>query len=615
MARACPLPFPSENPLHCLGIKTAAGRPWRLALIQSSPFNRSRSVIPLAGILLLAAAVHGPLLLMELPLKTYDTNTHIFFAAHYANHWFNPWNEKWYAGFSQTTYPPLTHQLIALFSHIVGLNLGYMVVQLIGIMLLVVGVQRFARIWVDERAANLAAIGTIFLGSLGLLVYQAGQLPTTFAAALTINAVVYFYRWLRFATFGDFIKGLAVTLAAAAAHHVTLLFGAVLFFLPVLWLGFLDRKEEGADASSGGVLSRAVIYAIFSAVGILAVLWPYWIALIHNPINQMPIPHASRDNYILKPMSGVNYWLIPMGAIILALPFIFFRGCSARRLRPLFFGWYLTTLLGLGGTTPVARVLLGRAFEVLTFERFTFWATLMAMPFVGLLCEELLARRGRKTAIALWIAAVFTFSMSVAWTVFRPITSSPFNVDEVIAFLNRDQHWNFRYLTLGFGNQFSKVSTYAKATTVDGDYNSARLLPELTAYGSGQLNNAKYFGAPGMESLRAILKHANQYGLKYIFVRDRYYEPLLDFAGWRQTETYDNGNVTLWTKDDVPPAKPVQAAFMPNEFQGLWWGIVPMATAVFALFLVIMLPERRRVAEQVEFPAAAETEVTLREAN
>src|SRR5579863_795330 len=112
---------------------------------------------------------------MELPLKTYDTNTHIFFAAHYANHWFTPWNEKWYAGFSQTTYPPLTHQLIALFSHIVGLNLGYMAVQFIGIMLLVVGVKRYARLWVSERAASLAAIGTIFLGSLGLLVYQAGQ--------------------------------------------------------------------------------------------------------------------------------------------------------------------------------------------------------------------------------------------------------------------------------------------------------------------------------------------------------------------------------------------------------------------------------------------------------
>lgn len=63
--------------------------------------------IPLSMIVLVAIVVHGPLLLMELPATTsYDCNLHIFFGSHYAQHWFNPWNEKWFAGFSQTTYPP-----------------------------------------------------------------------------------------------------------------------------------------------------------------------------------------------------------------------------------------------------------------------------------------------------------------------------------------------------------------------------------------------------------------------------------------------------------------------------------------------------------------------------
>ena len=571
--------------------------------------------IPLAVIILLAIAVHGPLLLMQLPLQSYDANTHIFFAQHYAQHWFNPWNEKWYAGFSQTTYPPLTHQWIALFSHFTGLNLGYMLVQMIGIILLVIGAYRYARIWVDERSASYAALGAIFLGSLGELVYQSGQLPTTFAAALTINAIPYFYRWLRAATFSDLIKGLAVVAAAAAAHHVTLLFGAVLFFLPVLWLGYLDRKAPGTDANGAAVLVRAAIFAAIALALVVIVLLPYWMQLYHYRITQMPIPHGSRDNYILKPDSGINFWIIPMGALILALPFIFFRGASERRLRPLLVGWYVTALIGLGGTTPVGHFLLGRAFEVLTFERFTFWATIMALPFVGLLAHELIEHHGRKAVVSLWVLAVATFAMSVAWTVFRPIESSPFKVDEVISFLNRDNHNKFRYLTLGFGNDFAKVSTYADADTIDGDYNSARLLPELTAYGSGQLYNAKYFGAAGMESLRAVLKHANQYGLKYIFVRDRFYEPLLAFAGWRKTETYDNGNVTLWTKDDVPPAKPVESPMMPGAVEGLEWGILPVASSLIALILAILLPERRRLAETVEFPAPDEEAVSLREAN
>jgi hypothetical protein len=186
----------------------------------------------------------------------------------------------------------------------------------------------------------------------------------------------------------------------------------------------------------------------------------------------------------------------------------------------------------------------------------------------------------------------------------------------VIAFLNRDDHSKFRYICLGFGNQFSKVSTYANAGSVDGDYNSARLLPEMTAYGSAQLNNSKYYGTAGMESLRAILKHANQYGLKYIFVRDRYYEPLLAFAGWRQAETYDDGAIALWTKEDVPPAKPMDwTSAMPSTLEGLMWGTLPVASSLLALLLVLLIPEPRLAGQTVEFPSPAIPErVYLQEA-
>src|SRR5690242_14407220 len=200
----------------------------------SSPMNTR--AVPLSAIVLLAIAVHLPLLLMQIPLGSYDANTHIFFASHYAQHWFNPWNEKWYGGFSQTTYPPLTHQAIALFSHIFGLSLSYMFVQLCVILLLVTGVYRYAKLWVDEVAASYAALGAVLLGSLAMLVYQSGQLPTTAGTALTLNALPYFYDWTRRARSSALIKGVLLAACAGAAHHVTLLFGAILFALPVLAL-------------------------------------------------------------------------------------------------------------------------------------------------------------------------------------------------------------------------------------------------------------------------------------------------------------------------------------------------------------------------------------------
>jgi hypothetical protein len=105
--------------------------------------------------------------------------------------------------------------------------------------------------------------------------------------------------------------------------------------------------------------------------------------------------------------------------------------------------------------------------------------------------------------------------------------------------------------------------------------------------------------------------------LKYIFVRDRYYEPLLAFAGWRQAETYDNGNVTLWTKEDVPLARPLPfTGFRPTEMQGIMWGILPVGVSLLALFLVLLRPERRRLlSNTIEFPSPANVEpMILREA-
>ena len=96
--------------------------------------------IPLSWVMLLALLVNGPLLILQLPNSTYDVNFHKFFASHYAQHWFDPWNEKQFTGFSQTTYPPMEQQWLALLSHITGLNLGYMIVQFIAILLLPIGV-------------------------------------------------------------------------------------------------------------------------------------------------------------------------------------------------------------------------------------------------------------------------------------------------------------------------------------------------------------------------------------------------------------------------------------------------------------------------------------------
>ena len=564
-----------------------------------------RRPIPVAAIILLALAVHGPLLVMELPATTsYDANLHIFFASHYAHHWFDPWNEKWFGGFSQTTYPPLVHQWIALLSKLVGLTEAFMLVQLAAVVLLAVGAYRFAQLWVDDRVAGYAGVLAVFAGSIAFIVYSAGQLPTTLSAPLYFLALPFFYSWCISASWRALLKGVALTLAAASAHHVTLIFGSVLFALPVLWLAWYDGRARGKAGTP--ILARSLVFAVLTAIGVGIVLLPYWISIIRHPIEQMPIPHASRSNLLMNWAYGMNFFVVPYGALILALPFIVIKGASSPRLRVLLLAFWVTFLIALGGTTPVPRWIFGRAFEILTYERFTLWATVLALPIVGLLVSEVIERFPRWGAVGVSTAAVASLALALGWLTWSPFrTFSSLNVDSVVAFLNRDGHDQYRYLTLGFGNALSKVSTFANANSIDGEYNSARLLPEMTHYGAAQLTSAKFFGAAGMDSLRAMLQHANHYGLKFIFVHDPFYEPLLVFGGWRQVESYDSGTITVWSKDDAPPARALPSDSVPAPWEGLIWGILPIGSSFLAILFVWALVEPRRVRQPV--PISMET--------
>ena len=556
--------------------------------------------IPMGFLLMAAVVVHLPLLLMKLPLKSFDTNFHILFASHYVHQWFDPWNAKWYAGFSQTTYPPLTQQWVALVSRVVGLDMAYMAVQFAAILLLVVGVYRFSLLWVSPRAASIAALASVFLGSESFLIYSAGQLGTTCAAPIYLNALPFLFEWVRHGKWRSFLKATVLFTAAAAAHHATLLFGSIFFAVPVLALVFFDR-EDGERISIPTFAGRTVMIAVVVGVAIAVVLLPFWIALIHYPVTQTPIPHPSRANYILTPQFGLSYFIVPYGALILALPFIFLRGSVVVRLRPLLFGFWVAFLIGLGGTTPVGRLLLGRAFDVLTMERFSYWATLLALPFVGLLAAELVDRYRMTAVVGLTTLAALTCAMAVGWATYRPADAEDFKVDTVASWLNRDGHDQYRYVTLGFGNKNARLAMLTNASSVDGEWNSGRMLPELTRFGAGALTSSKYFGESGLDALRAMLMHADHYGLKWVFVRDHYYDPLLSFAGWRQVDSLEDKTITVWSKDGVPPAAPVNAPQIPARWEGLMWGILPFGSSLLAI-LVVLIPEKKRHERRAEAP-------------
>jgi hypothetical protein len=227
------------------------------------------------------------------------------------------------------------------------------------------------------------------------------------------------------------------------------------------------------------------------------------------------------------------------------------------------------------------------------------------LPFVGLLAAELIDRFATRAIMSLAIVAAFSCAFAVAWSTYRPADAEDFKVDSVASWLNRDGHDQYRYITLGFGNKIARLAMITDAGSVDGEWNSGRMLPELTRYGGGALTSAKYFGTAGLDSLRAMLEDADHYGLKWVFVRDRYYDPLLSFAGWRPVDSLEDNTIIVWSKDGVPPATPLNASQIPPRWQGLMWGTLPFGSSILAI-LVLLIPEKRRRRIAVEYPVSTD---------
>jgi hypothetical protein len=101
--------------------------------------------------------------------------------------------------------------------------------------------------------------------------------------------------------------------------------------------------------------------------------------------------------------------------------------------------------------------------------------------------------------------------------------------------------------------------------------------------------------------------HADHYGLKWVLVRDPYYDPLLFFAGWRPVDHLEDNTIAIWSKDGVPPAEPMNVPQMPPHWQGVMWGILPFGSSILA-FLVVLIPEERREEVLAKSPVSAEAE-------
>ncbi len=569
-----------------------------------------RTNILLILALFIGVAFHGSSIFFTLE-TTYDALIHLFFADHYAQSWFEPWDYRWYTGFTVHAYPPLVHQSIAILSYIGGLKFGMFTVAMIGVILFITGAYRFGLLMTGNRkiagyTALLAVFSSTFIETLHIF----GQLPSIIGLSVLLHSLPEIYLWVKTGKLRYFATSLSLIAVTVTSHHVTPIFGMVFFIFPLLGMAIMDASKDRVLNHKAITLKvfliqfkklfwRIVAFGFSSLVLIIGCILPYWINTKKNPITQVPIPHGSRDNFLEVTSSGLVFFLIPWGILLFILPYILYRYFSKRYL---FFGlsFSMLTILGTGGTTPIPLKILGEtAFNILTLDRFTLWATIMALPIFGEFVYRMvegdlkanLQERfgpvyhrfiGAGMAGGILLMVIFTMSLNY----FRPSQPQKIKMLPIVNFLSQDDHDHWRYLPLGFGDQMAWLSAQTNAMTVDGNYHSARRLPELTTRAIERLENSKFRGVEGIGSLQQFLTVPEKYNLKYIFSNDKFYDPILYFCGWQRLQQLENG-IMVWERLNIPPIPAIISKDDVATWLKVIWGIIPLLTVILAFIINI----------------------------
>jgi len=487
-----------------------------------------------------AAIYHGFWLYVGSQLNSYDASTHCFFASHLIKHWFETWNTGWYGGFDQFTYPPLSHQIIALTGFILPIEKAYSVVQFFVLLYLFWGLQRYSSIWISKKCSYIAFAFGVLSSSVAQLTYQYGQFPMLFSSAFLLHSSTDFSHWLKSGKWPFGLSSVLALLVVFLSHHFAFTFGTLTFFFPVLMRNLSpDYKVQ---------LKRVIM--VIMAFGLLALPLglEFFFFTSKSPMLQAVIPHGSRDNFLENLPSLIIFFLYPYGFLLLFGPVVFFKLSGKKDYRVLLTTALIMIVLGLGGTTPVSRWVLGPFFDLVTLDRFSFWAGLLLIPGLALVVEGF----GKKGFQLLTILAFLTFQMVLIEVLFPVSLPQVANLDiqPVIQFLNSEDNNRYRYLTLGFGPKIGFVAAHTNASSIDGYYHFARPIPELRASGIEALDGADHYGGRGLQVLRGFLESPQKFKLGWVFSRGTDYDFLLASTGWTRFKKWEG--ITLWAHSEIP---------------------------------------------------------------
>ena len=527
--------------------------------------------------------------------RNYDSWSHLFFASHYMHSWFNTWEPRWFGGFSVTSYPPLVTQLLALGGFAFGLEYSYVLLNLIVMILLPVAMYLFCVNFLPRRRAFYAGLILLLLPSLYLSAYTYGQIPTIFALTTSLFMGSYFWQYLKSNRWQDLAAASVLAGITMSSHHYTFLCFVPSIVAVVVFSWYFSTRPPLYQA-----IRRVGLFILLSVPLVTIPVLPFWQYVLKG-IPQVPVFHLTRVNYLMNGEAFLKFFVGPYLLLVFTLPLVALNVFKNKRLLPLFIIFLILFVLGLGGTTPLPKLIFGHYWLWLTYDRFALWAGVLAAPLLAVLMPESIAvnvpslRRVTYVILSLGIVIQFIgcafFASEPSRLSFLP-NPPEVSVSLVIEFLNSDQvGQQYRYLTLGFAEpQMEKVSTLTTANSLDGIWIPGRNLPVLTQSGLSTIDSSK-FNDPELITLNQILSHAAQYSLKWVLVNDWYYKDILEQNGFKLFDSNDLsmddrfGALTIWEKDDIPAL--TGETRQETGLTSIIWGIGPLLLLVSLLFIIL----------------------------
>ncbi|MCK9554608.1 hypothetical protein M0R36_02160 [bacterium] len=511
--------------------------------------------------------------------NTFDAYTHVFLGSHYSNNFFSLWDSSWYGGFSIAHYPPLLHQLIAVFSLFIGLKASYSFILVLIYFLLPSSIYLFARLWQGKRRAVYAAFLAVFLSSISLTVFRNGQITTMWSLPFSMYSLVYFVLWHRTGKRLYFFISFLAALIVVFSHHFTGILIFPVFFAVNVFYKF--RKY----AMRGMFLKHLFCFGLLLLVFDFIVLYPYWNLQLFIKKSAESIYHLSRANYLRDFRAFLVFCFLPYLTYIPFIPFLFVFRLSKRD-RFLLMVFIFSFLVSLGDTFAFSKRVLGRLFYIITLDRISLWATIFVLPVASSILYGL-RKEWRFHFYVLCILVLAAFVVCQTSSFWLPHQEYRGSIEETVDFINNTVKNNARYITLGLGDKISNISYLTKAETLDGNLHASRELDILNRYPIEKIDNTKYFGEQGRAALLEILEDSEDYDLNYVFCFSGYYIPFLKSTGWTLKAEIGKKSreCSVWTKGRPDGIRTIVNMRESPLYQKILWGLLPIS--VFALFCVV----------------------------